>query len=70
MEDDDEELSPLDFVVGILANAAASGLDLHDVLRAAEHADCFACWDEAVSLLGIGAIDPDDYLVVVVTKDE
>jgi hypothetical protein len=70
MEDDDEQLSPLDFVVGILANAAASGLDLHDVLRAAEHADCFACWDEAVSLLGIGAIDIDDYLVVYVTKEE
>jgi hypothetical protein len=61
MEDEDEELSPLDFVVGILANAHASGLDLLDVLRAAEHADCFACWDEAVCLLGIGAIDPDEY---------
>ena len=58
---DDEPISDIEFIRGTLYNALASGLTLADVIKAYEHADCIVCADEAVALLGIGAIDPGEY---------
>ena len=54
----------MDVVRAALFDALASGLDLSDVCEAARHADCVDCFMEAVSLIGIGGIDPSDWQVV------
>ena len=59
--DDDDEPSEMDYVIAVLADEKASGLDLDDVLAMALNAHCLGCWCDAVSLLGIGAIDPGEY---------
>ena len=58
------EVSNMDVVRAALFDALASGLDLSDVCEAAKHADCVDCFMEAVSLIGIGGIDPSDCQVV------
>lgn len=54
----------MDVVRAALFDALASGLVLSDVCEAARHADCVDCFMEAVSLIGIGGIDPSDWQVV------
>lgn len=44
-----------------LFNALASGITLEEVCELARHADCADCFDDAVALYTIGAIDPKDY---------
>ena len=58
------EVSDMDVVRAALFDALASGLDLSDVCEAVKHADCVDCFMEAVSLIGIGGIDPSDWQVV------
>ena len=55
------DLSDMDIVRAVLADALASGLTLQDALDAATHADCLLCWDDAVGMLGIGAIDTTQF---------
>ena len=45
--------------MSILHNALHSGLDLSDLICAAEHARTIGDLDDAVSLLGMGAINTD-----------
>lgn len=59
----------MEIYLGILCNAYASGLSLWDVIRAFENADCLACADEAVALLGIGAIDTTQFRFELNFKD-
>ena len=68
-EDDFPDITDMDFVRAILADAKASGLTLDDVLEASVHAHCMGCWDNAVSMLGIGAIDPGKFTFVLTYKD-
>lgn len=58
------EVSGMDVVRAALFDALASGLDLSDVCEDARYADCADCFMEAVSLIGIGGIDPSDWQVV------
>jgi hypothetical protein len=58
---EDDEPSEMDYVLAVLADARASGLTIDDLIAAAEHAHCLGCWDAAVSMLGIGAIDTSEY---------
>lgn len=58
---DDDEPSEMDYVIAILADAKASGLDLDDVLAMALNAHCLGCWMDAVGMLGIGAIDTSEF---------
>ena len=67
---EDDEPSDVEYVLAMLLDAQASGLTLDDVIKVGMEADCLGCWMDAVSMLGIGAIDPGDYLVVYVTKEE
>ena len=60
------EVSDMDVVRAALFDALASGLVLSDVCEAARHADCVDCFMEAVSLIGIGGIDPSDWHVIFV----
>lgn len=55
------ELTDMDIFRSILADARASGLDIDDLIEAAKHADCIMCFDDAVGMLGIGAIDPAEF---------
>ena len=46
-----DDLRPMDYVRGALANAIAEGLDLIDLFSMAEHARTCAEWDTAVNEL-------------------
>ena len=45
------QLTTMDWVRATLANAKASGMDLADVIRAAEHAASVETFDNAVNIL-------------------
>lgn len=50
--------SAMDYTRAALANAAASGLTLADVMQAAEHAATPEAFDRAVNILGDATPDP------------
>ena len=52
-------IDQMDMLRSALFNALASGLTLEDVCRASEHAADIEDMDDAISILGIGAIDTD-----------
>lgn len=62
-----DELTDMQVVCAALFDALHSGLTLADVCEASRHADCVDCFDEAISLLGIGAIDTERYAFVIYT---
>jgi hypothetical protein len=68
--EDRMNVSDMDVFRSILEEADRADMSVKDLIRAAEHADCVWCLDDAVQMLTIGAIDPDEYLVVYVTKEE
>lgn len=58
------QITPMELVRSILFDAEASGLTLSDVCEAARHSDCLWCMDDAVAMLGIGAINPGEFTFI------
>lgn len=51
------EITSMELVKAILFDAEASGLTVHDLCEAARHSECLWHFADAVSMLGIGAIE-------------
>ena len=55
------DLTAMDYIRAAIHNAIASGLDIHDIARMAEHAQTPRQFDSAVNVLGVATPDPSKH---------